>query len=90
MAKLQFTILFTVLSLAMLMGAATNAFGAAPKKPVICTQYEVLRTAHRVVALCTDSKKPRFLVRFREVTIDVAENDTDVRKVLIGYTAVEQ
>lgn len=84
-------VMAAALALFAICGSPTSAHAAdGPRKPVVCSSYEIIRGKHRVIAICTDGKRPRVLVRFREVEIDVAENDTDVRKVLIGYTSVTQ
>jgi hypothetical protein len=56
----------------------------------VCDVFQVVKTASRVVALCLDGRAPRVLIRFVITEIPVAENDTDTRKVAIGYTSVEE
>lgn len=84
---MQHKVLFVLSALLVSVSA-----GAAPKvkKPVVCDVFHVVKTDHRVVALCLGGRTPRVLVRFIVTEIPVAENDTDVRKVAIGYTSVEQ
>lgn len=82
--------LLSVLGLLLCLTPVASAAVGGPKKPTICTEYTVLHAPHRVVALCTDGKKPRVLVRFVTVEVPVAENDTDVRMVAVGYTSVDE
>ncbi len=80
--------------LCLIIAALALAVPAAAKKPpikrpVVCLEFQVVKTASRVVALCTDGKAPRILVRFVTTEVPVAENDTDTMRVAIGYTSAD-
>jgi hypothetical protein len=87
---LKLATIVTVLA-SIALSASAHAEEKAPraKRPVVCSEWKVLRGPERVVALCTDGKREQILTRWAEVSIPLSRSEDEVggkvRRVIVGW-----